>query len=267
MSLACWATIAFQIFCVCSWGQQTANDYQAEAAYLYEFAKLGEWPKLALPDDAPLVVGVVGGNDGFLDVLTKTMGGKTVGSHRILIRRLSLSGDLKSCQMLFFRFSEQKLIPSTMTSLGAASILLVGEDREFLEQGGTIKLFLENGQIRFQLNADALARARIHFSPQVLAQSQIEDGANQNSATGSRKIELRVPPDYPQLAERMNIKGTVQVQALVGRDGVVKEVKLIGGHPLLAQAALQAVRKWKYQPAAKETTEVVKVNFGTRETN
>jgi len=60
----------------------------------------------------------------------------------------------------------------------------------------------------------------------------------------------------------MNLKGTVQVQAVVGRDGTVKKVKLIVGHPVLAEAALQAVMKWKYEPAPQETVELVKVNFG-----
>jgi TonB family protein len=60
----------------------------------------------------------------------------------------------------------------------------------------------------------------------------------------------------------MNLKGSVQVQAVVARDGTVKKVKLIGGHPVLAEAALQAVMKWKYEPAAEETTELVKVSFG-----
>jgi outer membrane biosynthesis protein TonB len=48
---------------------------------------------------------------------------------------------------------------------------------------------------------------------------------------------------------------------LVERDGTVKEVEIVGGHPLLAEALARAVKQWKYQPAAKETTEVVKFSF------
>jgi len=52
------------------------------------------------------------------------------------------------------------------------------------------------------------------------------------------------------------------VQALVKPDGTVKEVTIVGGHPLLADALAQAVKHWKYQPASKETVELVKFSFG-----
>jgi len=54
----------------------------------------------------------------------------------------------------------------------------------------------------------------------------------------------------------------VQVQVLVKPDGTVKEVKILGGHPLLAAALARAVMKWKYQPAPRETVEAVKFSFG-----
>jgi TonB family protein len=79
---------------------------------------------------------------------------------------------------------------------------------------------------------------------------------------GTRLLERSAPPEYPDIAERMNLKGTAQVQALVRQDGTVKEVKVLGGHPLLADALARAVMQWKYQPAARETVEIVKFSFG-----
>jgi outer membrane biosynthesis protein TonB len=60
----------------------------------------------------------------------------------------------------------------------------------------------------------------------------------------------------------MKLTGTAQVQALVKPDGTVREVKIVGGHPLLPDALAHAVMQWKYQPAPKETLEVVKFSFG-----
>ena len=60
----------------------------------------------------------------------------------------------------------------------------------------------------------------------------------------------------------MKLKGAVQIEALVQRDGTVKEVKVLGGHPLLADAVARAVKQWKYEPAAKDSTEIVKYSFG-----
>jgi protein TonB len=64
------------------------------------------------------------------------------------------------------------------------------------------------------------------------------------------------------MAQRMNIRGTVQLELLVGRDGSVKDVRVMGGHPLLAEAGIKAVKEWRYEPGAKESQVVVKLVFG-----
>jgi protein TonB len=50
------------------------------------------------------------------------------------------------------------------------------------------------------------------------------------------------------VASRARIFGDVRLDALIGTDGRVREVKVINGHPLLAQAAMDAVRQWRYEP-------------------
>ena len=114
-------------------------------------------------------------------------------------------------------------------------------------------------------NPDALDRSGIHFSAKMLSMAKAADGAphakTSNSPSESRQLERSFPPEYPAIAGRMNLKGTVQVQALVKPDGTVKEVKVLGGHPLLADALARAVMQWKYQPASRETTEMVKFDF------
>jgi TonB family protein len=54
----------------------------------------------------------------------------------------------------------------------------------------------------------------------------------------------------------------VQLQAIVRADGTVKQVRVVGGHPVLAEAAVAAVTKWRFEAAAKETIESVRVIFG-----
>jgi TonB family protein len=66
---------------------------------------------------------------------------------------------------------------------------------------------------------------------------------------------------YPDLARKMNITGTVKIQVVVAPNGTVKDAKIVGGHPLLAGAALEAVRKWRFEPAAVESTGVVDFKF------
>ena len=76
-----------------------------------------------------------------------------------------------------------------------------------------------------------------------------------------RRAKSKVQPVYPDLARKMNITGTVKVQVVVAPNGTVKDAKIVGGHPVLASAALEAVRKWRFEPAAGESSGVVDFKF------
>ncbi len=63
----------------------------------------------------------------------------------------------------------------------------------------------------------------------------------------------RVEPAYPPLAQQSQIEGTVRVQVLIGTDGSVEQVEPVSGHPMLAPAAMAAVKQWRYAPQKLET--------------
>ncbi len=63
----------------------------------------------------------------------------------------------------------------------------------------------------------------------------------------------------------MGLSGTVRVEAVVAPDGSVKTVEVKGGHPVLAQAAVNAVLKWRWEPAPHESRQVAEVKFGPAE--
>ena len=58
----------------------------------------------------------------------------------------------------------------------------------------------------------------------------------------------QVKPAYPTLAVQARIQGTVVLQAVIAKDGTVQDLRVVSGHPLLVQAALDAVRLWRYKP-------------------
>jgi periplasmic protein TonB len=58
-----------------------------------------------------------------------------------------------------------------------------------------------------------------------------------------------VPPAYPPLAKTQRIEGAVRLDALIDATGRVSSMKVVSGPVLLHQAAMDAVRQWKYQPA------------------
>jgi TonB family protein len=85
--------------------------------------------------------------------------------------------------------------------------------------------------------------------------------AQAESHAGRRRAVDKVAPVYPELARRNRIRGVVKVEVVVRENGSVKSTKVLGGSPLLIDSAADAVRKWKFEPASQETTEVVQVEF------
>ncbi len=76
-----------------------------------------------------------------------------------------------------------------------------------------------------------------------------------------RKVVNKVVPVYPELARRMQMTGTVRVEAVVSPNGKVRTTHLIGGSPVLAQAAVEAIEKWRWEPATDETKELIELRF------
>ena len=82
----------------------------------------------------------------------------------------------------------------------------------------------------------------------------------EESAAKRRLLERTATP-YPALAVNMALQGVVKLDVLVAADGTVKTIETKGGHPVLVQAAMNAVRRWKWEPAARESHELVEVKY------
>jgi TonB family protein len=89
-------------------------------------------------------------------------------------------------------------------------------------------------------------------------------GSAQNTPAtvhAERKVASRVAPNYPDLARKMHIHGVVKVEAIVRANGSVKSTRVLGGNPVLVDAAVDAINKWKFEPEPSETTEVIQLTF------
>jgi len=82
-----------------------------------------------------------------------------------------------------------------------------------------------------------------------------------NAADQDRKLVRREEPEYPSIAAKMSLHGTVKLKIWINADGTVRRVEYIGGHPLLAESGLKAVKGWKYEPSSKESTTAVELKF------
>ena len=88
--------------------------------------------------------------------------------------------------------------------------------------------------------------------------------AQQNQPDVERKVISKVTPLYPDLARRLNLRGVVKLLVLIEPDGRVKSTEVMGGNPVLTQAAVDAVRKWRYEAAPEQTRGVVEIRFDSR---
>jgi TonB family protein len=89
-------------------------------------------------------------------------------------------------------------------------------------------------------------------------------GQQAESAEIVRRAKNMVQPAYPELARKMKLAGTVKVQVVVAPNGTVKEARVVGGHPVLANAALDAAKKCRFEPAAGESSGVIDFKFEPR---
>jgi len=132
------------------------------------------------------------------------------------------------------------------------------------QQDGSLRVF-ENGKEVFRLPAEVPANARA------------ENPAGRNGVQRASSVEAitpqaagsvleRVEPQYPEQARQQKIQGPVVLEVHIGRDGAVEEVKLVSGQPVLADAAMAAVKQWRFKPRveqgkAVEMQTMVTLNF------
>ena len=78
-----------------------------------------------------------------------------------------------------------------------------------------------------------------------------------------RAVKKQVKPEYPQLARQTGVQGSVKLEVVITAAGQVRSVKAMGGHPLLINAAQEAVKHWVFETASSESTQEVVVRFTT----
>ena len=85
--------------------------------------------------------------------------------------------------------------------------------------------------------------------------------AHPGALAAERSVKLRVAPVYPDIAKRMKVVGKVQLMVTVDAAGNVTDAKLVNGNNMLAGAAMDAVKKWKFEAGSASDTFEVSINF------
>jgi len=83
----------------------------------------------------------------------------------------------------------------------------------------------------------------------------------ESGSGGERRLLTRIEPQYPETLKRLNIGGTVRLQVTISARGTVENIELLGGNPILAEAASAAVKRWVYTAGHGKTTTEVSIPF------
>jgi hypothetical protein len=150
------------------------REYAIKAAYLYQFGRYVQWPEESFADSrAPLVIGVFG-PDPFGGILEEIARTKKVDGRPIAIRRMTSMANYGPCHILFVVASanaEEK--SKALDALRKSCLLLVGEEPDFIERGGTITFFIAENRVRFEINAERARQDQLKISSKLLSLAKI----------------------------------------------------------------------------------------------
>jgi hypothetical protein len=165
-----------------------SSEYLIKAGFIYNFAKLVEWPTTAFAQpDSPIVIGILG-DDPFGATLDRIVADKKINGRSFAVKRLKWSKDLKDlkdCNILFVSLSEKEHIDSVVDTVKWMPILTIGDAPGFARRGGIINFMLEDNKVRFEVNVEAAKHAVLNISSRLLALAKI---TTQPAADG-RKAE------------------------------------------------------------------------------
>jgi TonB family protein len=85
--------------------------------------------------------------------------------------------------------------------------------------------------------------------------------AQEDEPAVERKVVSKVAPVYPELARKLRLHGVVKLIIVIAPDGKVKSTEVVGGNPVLTQAAIDAVLKWRYEASPQQTHGIVELRF------
>lgn len=144
------------------------DEYQAKAAFLYNFTKYVKWPeKCFATPEAEFVVAVVGA-DPFGKKLDDAFKDKRVGTHPVKVVRWKTVEQLGDCHLLFVPTAEAARLEKILLACAQKNTLLVGESEGFARHKGCLSFFIEEKKMRFEVNLEAAKRAELELSPQLL---------------------------------------------------------------------------------------------------
>lgn len=150
---------------------QVSREYDVKAVFLFNFVTFVEWPKGALADGKPFVIGILG-QDPFGATLDEVVAGEKVRQSPLQVRRCRSVEEARDCHIVFISSSEASRLPAILRQLGPLPVLTVGEMKQFAEGGGIIAFSTED-RVQLSVNAAAARRAGLSISSKLLRVAKV----------------------------------------------------------------------------------------------
>ena len=147
-----------------------APEPEVKAGFLFNFAKLTEWPDTAFrASDSPFVIAVFG-DDPIAEYLETGSKNRTAHGRSIQITRFRRVSDVTNCHVLFIALSEREKCAAILSSIQEKPVLSVSEIDKFATMGGIIRLLKDdNSRLRFEVERFAASKSQLKLSSQLLA--------------------------------------------------------------------------------------------------
>jgi hypothetical protein len=151
---------------------------RVEAAFLRNFARYVTWPDASFHDPAaPWQIGVLG-RDAFVDVLERTLQGRTEQDRRFEVRRAQSVEALRGCHIVFVGYRDAARRRAALAELKGRPVLTVSDADGFLEDGGVIQLVVRDTvQLSVNLDQARLGGLRVQTKVLEVARAVVEGGA------------------------------------------------------------------------------------------
>lgn len=158
--------------------QRGAELDELKAAFVYQFGNFVQWPNDAFESpEAPLVICIVG-NDAMADMLTQSTRNKTLNGHPIHVVKVDPGDKLPASHIVFLDASEYRQSQDLLDKLDAQPVLTVGDDDDFIRDGGVIRLYKQGSKLRIEINVEAADRAGLKISSKLLSLARVVHGAS-----------------------------------------------------------------------------------------
>lgn len=150
---------------------QPSREYDLKAVFLFNFVTFVDWPKEALPEKGPFIIGILG-QDPFGAALDEVISGEKFRQAPLQARRCRTIEEASQCHILFISSSEAARLPAILRELRGRPVLTVADMPQFLEAGGIIG-FSTDARVQLNINPPAAHRAGLTISSKLLRVAKV----------------------------------------------------------------------------------------------